>query len=95
MHAKPGAKVAGIAVSEGRLNIAVQAQPQDGKANEAVVDYLASVLDIRKRCISLTMGSKSRDKVLKIEGMGGTTAASAITKALQERAQVPEGMAIG
>ncbi len=76
-------QVAGLTVSEGRLYIAVQAQPQDGKANEAVIEYLASMLDIRKRCISLTIGGKSREKVLKIEGVGGTTAASAIAKALQ------------
>ena len=71
-------------MSEGCLNIAVQAQAQDGKANEAVIEYLASLLDVKKRCITLTMGGKSRDKVLKVEGVGGTEAASAIAKALQD-----------
>lgn len=71
-------------MSEGCLNIAVQAQAQDGKANEAVIEYLASLLDVRKRCISLTIGGKSRDKVLKVEGVGGAEAASAIAKALQD-----------
>lgn len=73
-----------MTVSEGCLNIAVQAQAQDGKANEAVIEYLASLLDVRKRCISLTIGGKSRDKVLKVEGVGGAEAASAIAKALQD-----------
>ena len=71
-------------MSEGCLNIAVQAQAQDGKANEAVIEYLASLLDVRKRCITLTIGGKSRDKVLKVEGVGGTEAASALAKALQD-----------
>ena len=71
-------------MSEGCLNIAVQAQAQDGKANEAVIEYLASLLDVRKRCITLTIGGKSRDKVLKLEGVGGTEAASALAKALQD-----------
>ena len=70
-------------MSEGCLNIAVQAQAQDGKANEAVIEYLASLLDVRKRCITLTIGGKSRDKVLKVEGVGGAEAAFAIAKALQ------------
>ncbi len=77
-------QAAGLTVSEGCLNIAVQAQAQDGKANEAVIEYLASLLDVRKRCITLTIGGKSRDKVLKVEGVGGTEAASAIAKALQD-----------
>ena len=70
-------------MSEGCLNIAVQAQAQDGKANEAVIEYLASLLEVRKRRITLTIGGKSRDKVLKVEGVGGAEAASAIAKALQ------------
>ena len=76
--------MAGLTLSEGRLNIAVQAQPQDGKANDAVIEYLAELLDTRKRSISLFMGGKSRDKVFKVEGVGGAEAAFAIAKALQK-----------
>ena len=45
----------------------IGAPAREGEANEELVRYLAEVLNVRKRSISLDKGSKSRQKVVTIE----------------------------
>lgn len=49
------------------LKIKVQAPPEDGKANEAVIETLAAALGISRRNIAITHGAKSRDKTVALE----------------------------
>ncbi|BAT71286.1 conserved hypothetical protein [Thermosulfidibacter takaii ABI70S6] len=51
------------------LKIWVTSPPVDGKANEAVVEYLSKILKVSKSRISLVSGEKSRDKNISIEGV--------------------------
>lgn len=51
------------------LRVKVQASPEDGKANEAVINILAATLSISRRSVLLLHGAKSRDKTVKIEGL--------------------------
>lgn len=44
------------------LKIKVTAPPEDGKANDAVIRLLASLLGIPKRCVSIANGEHSRQK---------------------------------
>ncbi len=64
------------------LNISVQAPAQDGEANKAVGKYLADLLSVRSRSVSLSIGGKSRDKVFIVTGIDGQEAAQRIAKAL-------------
>ncbi|TAN57062.1 MAG: DUF167 domain-containing protein [Rhodospirillales bacterium] len=51
-----------------RLKIAVTAPPEDGKANAALIAFLAKRLKIAKSRIALESGATSRLKTLLIEG---------------------------
>ncbi len=54
---------------EGRLRIKIQEIPDRGKANAALITYLAKLLKIPKKNILLVSGETSRLKRLKIEGI--------------------------
>lgn len=51
-----------------RLKIAVSAPPVDGKANEALIKWLAKHLRVAKSAITLTAGAADRTKTLLIRG---------------------------
>lgn len=70
VHVQPGAKKTEVAGVHGdALKIRLAAPPVDGKANAALIDYLAKKLDVRKSCITLKSGESSRHKILAIEGV--------------------------
>ena len=74
VRAQPGAKrtaIAGI-YGEGdaaQLKIAVHAPPIEGRANEALIAFLAEVFDVPKRAVELQSGQLSRSKVFLIRGV--------------------------
>jgi uncharacterized protein (TIGR00251 family) len=41
----------------------------EGKANLALVEFLAEHFNVRKNCVSIIKGLQSRNKVVKIEGI--------------------------
>jgi uncharacterized protein len=47
----------------------VSAPPQDGRANDAVVELLASVLGVPARTISVVSGHGARDKLVEVAGI--------------------------
>lgn len=51
------------------LKVRLAAPPVDGKANAALVAWLADVLGVRARDLTLTRGERSRDKVVDIHGV--------------------------
>jgi uncharacterized protein (TIGR00251 family) len=75
VRAQPGAKktaVAGV-YGEGdaaQLKIAVQAPPVEGRANEALIEFLAKTFSIPKRSVELVGGELSRSKVFLLRGLG-------------------------
>jgi uncharacterized protein (TIGR00251 family) len=70
VRASPGAKKNAIEGAHGEaLRIRVAAPPVDGKANQALVAFLAKTLALPKRSISLRKGEKSRDKIFAIAGL--------------------------
>ncbi len=48
------------------LTIKVRAAPTDGKANEAVLEVLASHLKVPKNKLRLVRGHKSKNKIVEI-----------------------------
>ncbi|XWS41381.1 hypothetical protein CRYUN_Cryun17cG0076800 [Craigia yunnanensis] len=68
IHAKPGAKSSSITdFSEVAVGVQIDAPAKDGEANAALLDYISSVLGVKKRQVSIGSGSKSRDKVVIVE----------------------------
>jgi len=53
---------------EARLKIAVNAPPEDGRANEAIVAALAAWLGVKRDAITLTAGASAREKKFVITG---------------------------
>jgi hypothetical protein len=50
------------------LKLAVNAPPEDGKANAAVVALLAEALGVAKAAVSVVMGATDRRKLVEIRG---------------------------
>ena len=70
VHAKPRArKSAVVGVSEGKLEVALAAQPVDGAANDALVELLSDLLGVPKRAVSILRGGSSRHKLVSVDGI--------------------------
>lgn len=70
LHIQPGAKKTEIVGEHGTaLKIRLAAPPVDGKANEALIAYLAEVLNIPKKRLELLTGSSSRSKRVQVLGL--------------------------
>jgi uncharacterized protein len=69
LHIQPGAKKTEFAGLHGdALKIRLAAPPVDGKANEALIRFVAETLALPKSAVSLKSGLTSRRKVLEIQG---------------------------
>ena len=74
VRAQPGAKKTAIVgvYGEGdaaQLKVAVQAPPVEGRANEALIAFLAETFGIPKRSVELVSGELSRSKVFLLRGV--------------------------
>jgi uncharacterized protein (TIGR00251 family) len=63
-----------IGVLDGALKLKLQAQPIEGKANEALIRYLADVLKLPRSAITITHGQTSKKKLLEIKTASMTPA---------------------
>ncbi len=69
LHIQPGARKTEVAGRHGEaLKIRLAAPPVDGKANEALLRFVAETLGLPKSAVSLKSGQTSRRKVLEISG---------------------------
>ncbi len=73
IRAQPGAKRTAIAGiygegAEAQLKIAVQAPPVEGRANEALIKFLAATFDLPKSAVELISGESNRSKVFLLRG---------------------------
>ena len=67
LHIQPGAKRTEVAGLYGdALKIRLAAPPVDGKANAALISFLAERLGVAKTAVSLKSGQTSRSKVLEV-----------------------------
>ncbi len=62
----PGARSESLEIADGRLQAKVRANPQDGKANFAVLALVASALGVAPSKLELLRGATSREKLLRI-----------------------------
>jgi uncharacterized protein (TIGR00251 family) len=87
VRAQPGAKrnaIIGI-YGEGataQLKIAVNAPPVEGRANDALIAFLAETFAVSRRAVELTAGELSRSKVFLIRGVTLAQANAVLAKHL-------------
>ena len=66
----PGARRSELAgVSGGRLRVRLAAPPVEGRANDALVRYLAELLGLRRDSVTLVAGARSRRKLVHLSGV--------------------------
>ena len=85
VRAQPGAKKTAIMgiYGEGttaQLKVTVQAPPLEGRANEALIAFLAESFDLPKNAVVLVSGELSRNKVFLLRGMTMARATAALGK---------------
>ena len=70
LHVQPGASRSEFAGRHGdRIKVRLAAPAVDGKANEALVKFLASYFGVPRRSVRIAAGLKSRRKRVVIEGV--------------------------
>jgi uncharacterized protein (TIGR00251 family) len=74
VRAQPGAKKTAITGiygegADAQLKIAVQAPPLEGRANSALIAFLAETFDLPKNGIEVISGELSRSKVFLLRGV--------------------------
>jgi uncharacterized protein len=82
---QPGAKKTLIKGTYGQaaslqLNIAVQAQPIEGRANVALLEFLAEIFSLPKSAATILSGESSRTKIVLLRGISLEKAAEAVTR---------------
>lgn len=69
LHVQPRASRTELAGRHGdAVKLRIAAPPVDGAANEAVIAYLADLLDVPRRDITIAAGATSRRKTVLIQG---------------------------
>ena len=70
IHVVPNAKIENVVGEHGgAIKIKLRAPAVAGKANAALVDFLTKRLKVPVRRIVLLRGHKSRDKLVRIDGL--------------------------
>lgn len=67
LHIQPGARKTEVAGLHGdALKIRLAAPPVDGKANAALIEFVAARLGVAKSSVGLVSGQTSRRKILEV-----------------------------
>jgi uncharacterized protein (TIGR00251 family) len=79
VHLQPGARRTAVCGEHGgRLKIAVAAPPLQGRANDALIEWVARRLALPRRQVRLVAGEHSRDKTLRADGASAIIALRAL-----------------
>ncbi|MCX6023207.1 MAG: DUF167 domain-containing protein [Chloroflexi bacterium] len=70
VRATPGARRSEVTqVTDEAARVRVAAPPVEGKANAALLAFLAGVLGVRARAVTLVSGAAARRKLIAVEGL--------------------------
>jgi len=87
VRVQPGAsKNEIVGVQQDALRVRISAPPVEGKANKALIGFLAKELGVKKSQIEIVSGHTSRVKTIKVIREGG-----GIEKKIQTLAEILEG----
>jgi uncharacterized protein len=68
LHVQPGARRTEAAGVHGNaLKVRLAAPPLEGKANAALLRFIADAFDVPMRDVSLIRGETSRDKIVRVQ----------------------------
>jgi uncharacterized protein (TIGR00251 family) len=60
-------------LSDGTVKVHLTAPPVEGKANEALIKFLAGVLDVPASRMEIVAGASGRDKIVSVVDMDANT----------------------
>jgi uncharacterized protein (TIGR00251 family) len=66
--------------ADGSLKVHVTAPPEDGRANEAVVETIAEWLGVKRRQVEIIRGATNRNKVVAVTGVSPTQIKAALNQ---------------
>ncbi|KAG6396271.1 hypothetical protein SASPL_142418 [Salvia splendens] len=72
-------------MNDNAVGVQIDAPAKDGEANAALLDYISSVIGVKKRQVSIGSGSKSRDKIVIVEEVTLKTVFDALNRALMSQ----------
>jgi uncharacterized protein len=85
VKAQPGARRNGLAGEHaGALKVQVTQAPEDGKATDAVLDLLASELQVKRSQVKLLSGATSRQKRVLVIGRSLADVANCLKSKLED-----------
>jgi uncharacterized protein (TIGR00251 family) len=75
LHVQPGARATAVAGRHGdAIKVRLAAPPVDGRANEALVAFVADLAGVPGRDVRLVRGATSRSKVIEVLGLSAARA---------------------
>jgi uncharacterized protein len=88
VRAQPGAKKTAISGiygegQEAQLKIAVHAPPVEGRANAALIEFLAETFGLPKRSVEIVSGELSRSKVFLLRGVTAARATASLAQKIE------------
>jgi uncharacterized protein (TIGR00251 family) len=69
-------------LDDGTVKIRITAAPVDGQANQALIDYLSSILQVPKSRLEIVAGQTGKDKIVTVENMSSQEVQQKILKNL-------------
>lgn len=69
--------------SEAAVKIALQAPPVEGRANAALIEFVAELLGVPRAAIEITGGEHARNKTILVRGRDAETVLAGITRGLR------------
>ncbi len=76
-------EIVGI-LNDGTIKVHLTAPPADDKANQALITFLARILDVARSRIDIVAGTSGRDKLVSVLNMDTATAHKRILAHLDE-----------
>lgn len=70
-------------VDDDAVSLHIAAEAKDGKANAELVEYVAEVLSVHRRDVTVDKGSRSHDKLVLVSGVDATTAHARLKSAME------------
>lgn len=83
LHVQPKAsKNRIVGLHDGCLKISVAAPPVEGKANKAVIKFLADILGVPVRDVNVKSGAQSRKKLVVVKALDASEIRNLVEKRL-------------
>ena len=85
IQAKPNSKTDAItSIDDEVVGVSINAPPKEGEANKQLCNFMAQVLAVKKSCVSLAVGSKSKHKIISVKGVSSDTVYSKLNASVMK-----------